>query len=111
MNGELKTEVKGILLRHEGKDRAITGRELANLFGYRNDRQIRLIIRELIAEGWPIASSTESPFGYFIVATRKEAEQYAVSIRSRLIEDALRRRDFRRAVDQYLTPAIQGKML
>ena len=106
---DLKEELKNILLRHEGQFQAITGRELATMFGQRDDRRIRLAIRELITEGLPIASSTES--GYFIVSTRQEAEQYALSIRSRLIEDAIRRRDFRRAADQYLTPAEQGILL
>ena len=108
-NGELKSQLKNILLRHEGQAQAITGRELAAIFNLRDDRRVRLAIRELITEGVPIASSTES--GYFIVSTRQEAEQYAQSIRSRLIQDAIRRRDFRRAADQYLTPAEQGILL
>ncbi len=107
----LKAQLKSILLRHEGKERAITGRELARLFGYKDDRQIRLVIRELISEGLPVASSTESPQGYFVVLTRQEAEEYAQSIKGRLIEDAIRRRDFRRAADQYLTPAIQLELI
>ena len=106
---ELKAELKSILLRHEGRDRAITGRELAAMFGQRDDRQVRLAIRDLITDGLPVASSTEA--GYFIVANRQEAEQYACSIRSRLIQDAIRRRDFRRAADQYLTPAAQGRLI
>lgn len=110
-NGDLKLRLKGVLLRHEGKNRAITGRELATIVGHRDDRQVRLAIRELITDGLPVASSTESPAGYFIVATRQEAENYAASIRSRLIEDALRRRDFRRAADMHLTPAKQGILI
>ena len=111
-NEELKTQVKMILLRHEGKDRAVPGRELAAMVGHRDDRQVRLAIRELIADGLPVASSTEPPTaGYFVVASRQEAEQYALSIKSRLIEDAMRRRDFRRAADMYLTPAIQRKLI
>lgn len=107
----LKEHLKGILQRHEGRDRAITGRELASIVGHKDDRQVRLIIRELITDGLPIASSTEAPAGYFIVATRQEAEQYAASIRNRLIEDAIRRRDFRRAADCYLVPARQGRLV
>ena len=99
-----------ILLSHQGRSKAIKGMEMARLLGFRDDRSIRQVIRELIAEGYPIASSVQKPFGYFIVATRQEAEYYAQSIRSRLIEDAIRRRDFRRAADQYLTPAEQGRM-
>jgi len=106
---DIKQQLKNILLRHEGLALAITGRELAHIFGLRDDRKIRLIIRELITDGLPVASSTES--GYFIVKTRQEAGQYAQSIKNRLINDALRRRDFRRAADQYLTPAEQIRML
>ena len=110
-NGDLKATLKGILLRHEGHLRAIPGRELASMVGHHDDRQVRLAIRDLIADGLPVASSTEAPAGYFIVVTRQEAEQYALSVRSRLIENALRRRDFRRAADMYLMPAEQGKLI
>ena len=110
-NGDLKTELKRILLRHEGKARAITGRELATMVDYQDDRRVRQVIRELITDGLPVASSTEAPAGYFLVATHQEAEEYAASIRSRLIEDALRRRDFRRAADLYLAPARQGRLV
>ncbi len=106
----MKEELNAILLRHEGRARAIKARELAELFKC-DERRVRLVIRDLIADGLPVASSTEAPAGYFIVATRQEAEQYAGSIRSRLIEDAVRRRDFRRAADQYLTPAEQGVLI
>jgi len=108
---EIKAELKRILIRHEGRSQAITGKELAGMFGYKDDRAIRLVIRELITEGLPVASSTEAPAGYFIVGTRQEAEEYAQSIRRRLIEDAIRRRDFRRAADLYLTPATQARMV
>jgi len=108
---ELKFLLKDIFLRHEGKDRAITGGELAVMLGQHDDRRIRQLIRELISDGLPIASSTQLPLGYFLVSSRREAEKYAASIRSRLIEDALRRRDFRRAADMHLTPATQGRLL
>lgn len=110
-NGDLKFRLKGILLKHEGKANAIPGRVLATIVGHRDDRQVRLAIRELITDGVPVASSTESPAGYFIVATHQEAEEYAASIRSRLIEDALRRRDFRQAASMRLAPAKQGRLI
>ena len=107
---DLKQQLKGILERHEGRASAITSRVLSQLTG-EPDRKVRLVIRELISEGLPVASSTESPAGYFLATTRKEAEGYAQSIRGRLIEDALRRRDFRRAADMHLTPASQGRLV
>ena len=110
-NEDLKVELKRILLRHEGEGKAVIGRELAKMFGLKDDRRVRLAIRDLIKDGLPIAANTESPAGYFVVNTRQEADRYASSIRSRLISDAIRRRDFRRAADQYLTPAEQGILL
>jgi len=108
---DLKAQLKSILLRHEGQAPAITGRELAKMFGLKDDRRVRLAIRDLIKDGLPVAANTESPAGYFVVNTRQEADRYAQSIRNRLIKDAIRRRDFRRAADQYLTPAEQGVLL
>ena len=110
-NDTFKNNLEGILLRHEGEAQAITGRKLAAMFNLKDDRRVRLVIRDLITEGLPIAAHTEVPAGYFIVVTRREAERYAGSIRSRLIQDAIRRRDFRRAADMWLTPAEQGRLI
>jgi len=108
---DLKANLKSILLKHEGKARAITGQKLAAMVGHLDDRRVRQVIRELIIDGLPVASSTESPAGYFLVTSHQEADEYAASIRSRLIEDALRRRDFRRAAAMHLAPATQGKLI
>lgn len=107
---ELKGRLRMILRVRNGRPSAITAGELS-MITESTERNVRLAIRELITEGLPVASTTELPGGYFLVATRQEAEQYAASIRSRLIEDAIRRRDFRRAADMHLTPARQGKLL
>jgi len=48
VNFDLRTELKNILMRHEGPQRAITAGELARMLGYKNDRIIRLAIRQLI---------------------------------------------------------------
>lgn len=106
---ELKEYLREILLEHNGRLSAITAGQLA-MITQDSERNVRLIIRELITEGLPVASVTErsSPQGYFLVTTRQEAEEYAGSLRGRLIENAIRRRDFRRAADMHLTPARQG---
>ena len=108
---ELKTELRKILERHEGRDHAITGMELARILNQRDDRRIRILIRELIIEGLPVASTTSQPAGYFIPESYEEAREYAESIRRRLIEAAIRRRDFRRAADCHLRLAKQGKLI
>jgi len=106
----LEAQLKAVFRRHEGHDRAITSQNIQRLTGA-GDRLIRRTIRQLITDGMPVASSTESPYGYFLVATRQEAEYYAESIKGRLIEDAKRRRDFRIAAARHLTTVTQGTLL
>jgi len=107
----LKHQLREILLKHQGRARAITGQELAQMLGEPNDRSIRLAIRKFITGGLPIASSNEAPAGYFLVATWEEARRYADSIKGRLIEDAIRRRDFNRSAALYLKAAEQGRLV
>lgn len=110
---DLRLELKNILLQHEGPEKAITGRELAVMFGFKSDRIIRLAIRALIRgegdgnNGLPLVSTGQ---GYFIPTSRQQAEDYRQKEKGRLIEDALRIRDFRRAADQWLTPAEQSRL-
>ncbi len=81
-----------------GRQHATTALDLATGLGYKNDRVVRACIDELIKEdGYPIASVTHKPAGYFLAVTQDEVQAYARSLRSRLIQDALRRRDFLRA--------------
>jgi len=105
---DIKTELRRILERHQGRDQAVTGMELAKRLGHRNDREIRQVIRELIAEGLPVASCGA---GYFLATSYAEAREYADSLKGRLIEDALRRRDFRRAADCHLRLATQRRLI
>lgn len=69
------------------------------------DRKVRLAIRELIADGIPIASSTNGRTGgYFIAKTGQEAKDYMGKLRHRIIEDCRRLRDFKRAARPLLNP-------
>src|SRR4030042_4005918 len=100
-----------ILQLHRGKTRAITGKELAQILGEPNDRMIRKEIRELIADGHPIASSTEKPCGYFMAETPEEVDQYLKQLKSRLVKDAYRRRDFKKAAAKALSKEKQQAIL
>ena len=69
------------------------------------EREVRHIIRDLIKTGVPVASSTDGKSGgYFIADTRGEAVSYMKGLRSRIIEDCLRLRDFKRASRSILCP-------
>jgi len=51
-----------------------------------------------------VASSVIPPVGFFIAETREEVRQYIANIKSRLVEDAYRRRDFLRAAKKIVQP-------
>lgn len=97
---------KQYLLQHlyHGRENAITGSRIAHLLGYRDDRRIRLMIRELIAEGVPIASSVHPPYGFYIARNRREVEDYAQGLKDRLVADGYRRKEFLRAAREILKP-------
>jgi len=108
---DLKAQVKDILQRHEGRSRAITGKELARMLGYRDDRKIRQIIEELLDDGLPIISTTEAPGGYFIPTSLGEAQRYTQSLQSRATLIFLRRKKVITNTALYLKPATQVRLL
>ena len=103
---ETRTDLQEAILYElrRGKSNALPGRILAQRLGFKDDRRIRLAIRELIAEGYPIASSVSPPMGFFIAQDKKEANQYLSDLKGRLVEDAYRRRDFKLAARTILQP-------
>lgn len=101
-NNDLKTDVRSLL--KYGRENALTGKELAKTLGFPNNRVIRQAIRELIKDSVPIAASTVNPCGFFIATSKDEVGTYALILRKRLIEDAIRRRDFLRASKPLLYP-------
>lgn len=103
---ETKTDLQEAIVSElkRGKLNALPGRLLAQRLGFKDDRQIRLAIRELIAKGYPIASSVSPPMGFFIAQDRKEAERYLSDLKGRLVEDAYRRRDFKIAARAVIQP-------
>jgi len=103
---ETKTDLKYAILTQlkRGRSNALPGRLLAQRLGFKDDRRIRNTIRELIAEGHPIAASVSPPMGFFIAQTKNEVEQYLSDLKGRLVEDAYRRRDFKIAARAILQP-------
>jgi hypothetical protein len=102
----LQTDLKAILLRHEGPANAITAGELALICG-KSDRVIRLAIRELRRDTPILSSGT----GFFMPTSRDQVEYCLASLRSRLIEDSKTRRDIKVSAALYFTPARQERLL
>ena len=105
----IKADVRRILFNHWGNENAITGLAIAHLLGFRENRAVRRVIRELISEGCPVASSVSKSKGYFIVENREEVDRYLQHLRDLLIEDATRRRDFKKGAMQHLENVRQGR--
>lgn len=104
-----RAEFKDLLLSFlgTGRKQAIPGYTLAMLCKYDSngsDRMTRRMIDLLIEEGYPIASTTSKPPGFFLAETKEEVLKYAGGLRGRLIKDAIRRQDFLRASRQILQP-------
>lgn len=108
---DLKSEVLAVLKAHRGKSNAIPGRGLASLFGFKDDRIIREVIRVLIKEGYPIAASVTVPVGYFHIETWAEYKEYLDDLLSRLKENAYRRSDFKKCGARYLEGTAQGRLI
>jgi len=87
-----------------GKGRAIRGKDLARRLGQPDDRKIRLMIRELIDEGVPIASSVSEPMGFYIVANEIEAADYIRVLEGRIREDTARLAAFNKACSEFAIP-------
>ena len=107
---DLKRELRLILNRHEGRGKAITSRELSLLTG-EPERKVRLVIRELRAEHFPVLSATDFPAGYFMPLTKEEVDACLAQNKSRLIEDAKVIKDIKVGAALWLAPAVQAKML
>lgn len=107
LDNDLKLQLKHILWRHKGKNQAITASELCRLIE-QPDRTVRLIIRELRSDLFPVLSSGR---GYYLPSNRAELDQCVASMKSRLIEDAKTRRDILKAGALYLKPAKQGVLI
>ena len=88
----------------EGKAQAKTSQELADSL-FSDPRQVRRAIRQLIAQGAPIASSTDGQTGgYYLASTPGEAKEYMDDQQTRIIENCKRLRDFKRAARPLLYP-------
>lgn len=108
IGNSLKDAIRSYL--GHGKEYAVTGKSLANILNYSNDRIIRIAIREMIADGIPIASSVNQPYGYYIVSTQQEYNEYIAVLRARALEDFGRLKDFRKASEELFSKGHQMAM-
>ena len=106
LTAEDRTRLRSRVLKalNTGRRSAITGKRIAQGLGQSDDRKIRLIIRELISEGVPVASSVSEPMGFYIVGNEHEAADYIRVLKERIREDMARLRDFEVACHEFSIP-------
>jgi len=109
LTAEQRKHLKGKVLSHlvtyrRGRQNAIRGKDLAWQFDYGDDRVVRLIIRELIADGYPIASAVSEPMGFFLAINEHEAAGYIKVLKARIKEDQARLNDFAKACHEFTLP-------
>ena len=109
LTAQQRKGLKGKVLNHlvtyrRGRKSAIRGKDLAWQWGYGDDRVVRLIIRELIAEGYPIAAAVSEPMGFFLAINEHEALDYARVLKERIKEDQARLDDFLKACHEFTLP-------
>lgn len=111
----LKDRVLAILEHHQGRANAITSYDLALALGLSRNRavqrKLQLIIRELRKEGKPVLATCSIPYGYYYASTWAEVQDCLASLRSRLIEDALTRRDIKVGAGLYFENAEKVRLL
>jgi hypothetical protein len=107
----MKNQLRLIILNHTGRDCAIKAADLAEHFGYTDDRLIRKTIEELIDDGFPVCSATDDPAGYFFPASVNEARKYSKSLQKRAVRIFLRRRGIIKNTALYYERAKQGELI
>ncbi len=108
---DLKAQLKAILQHRVGRDNVIGAGDLAERFGYQDDRPIRRAIENLIDDNFPVCSVTERPAGYFFPASVEEARLYSKSLQKRAVRIFLRRRFIIKNTALYYAPGEQGRLV
>lgn len=93
MNDELKQSV----LQHlsKGREKAISKDSLCQHLDLKDDREMRIAIKELRHERHLIGLSLKKPTGYFIIETVEELLNCMKTLRNYCVEAALTRRDLK----------------
>lgn len=74
MPNKLGSQIWEVIQLHQGKEQAITGKEIGRLVSC-TARHVRVAVENLrVNEGYPIASCNGTPAGYYIPSSAEEVE-------------------------------------
>ena len=98
----LKLQVRELL--RFGKDNARKGLDMAESLEFKDDRPVRIVIRDLIADGLPVVSSIRPPYGYYIADDSDDLTEHLGKLRHRALEVLHRYKDLKIAARSILQP-------
>lgn len=78
-------QIWDVLKNRKGRECAITAKNLASITSI-NERVVRREVATLRRKGYPIASATTKPYGFYIPANRNEIRECQAQLRSRMKE-------------------------
>ena len=94
---DVVARLRGILLQHRGKERAITSRELGMLLQL-STREVREIIAEMVADGELIGASVDGvDGGYYLIESEADLEETRAILRARATKIFARDRELCKA--------------
>ena len=94
-------KVWDVLKKRKGRERAITASQLASVIGM-DERAVRSEVATLRLKGYPIASSTSKPYGYYLPAGASEARECQAQLYSRMREIGITARALDKAFGEHL---------
>jgi|GEM_PF-6173010 len=94
-------QIWDILKDRKGRNSAITARQLASITSI-NEREVRSEVATLRRKGYPIASSTGKPYGYYLPAGANEARECQSQLYSRMREIGITARALDQAFGEHL---------
>lgn len=115
MDNPLKSNIKRIISFHEGKQSAITRRELLHALELKpsQDRKVRELISELRHEGIPILFSTgdkHSPGGYYMPRNLRELREGIDKMKSYVVDECQIMAAWKKYGYRYLFREVQTKL-
>lgn len=90
-----------VLKERKGRESAITARQLGSIVGM-NERDVRAEVASLRRKGFPIASATRPPYGFFVPVSVEEARECQAQLYSRMREIGITARALDHAFGEHL---------
>ena len=112
----MKELLRHILEQHQGRENAITRRELRQTLNLSEsqDRMLRLVISEIRhdkIDGLPVMFSTSEPSGYYLPATLKEVEDGKREWKAKIVDECITLASLKKYGARFVQKEQQGVLV